>query len=185
MALTTNLTASGIIGADSNINTYSPPDTTITAEYNVKTIIAGSTNSSGQINLNTYFPPDTTITAEYDIKAVISGSATTSSSIVVKTISTVLPAGSIKTNSDIVSTSVGYNGIISGLITDGGQTIEGAKLYLINTTDDVLVATTNSDGSGQYEFDNLNPQKTYHVVVEYQDGDAKYNAESLPFVKPV
>ena len=72
---------------------------------------------------------------------------------------------------------------ISGQITLSGTGIDGAVVFLIDDTNDVLYSTATTDFSGNYSFD-VSDSYTYHVAVQYDDGSTKYNAKSYPYITP-
>ncbi len=85
--------------------------------------------------------------------------------------------------SDVTFTPPNY--IISGTVTKEGSVVDGAKITLINDTDNTIVGTTTTDTNGDYSFEELNNNKTYHIIAQYDDGTTKYNAESKPYLTPV
>lgn len=75
--------------------------------------------------------------------------------------------------------------VISGTCVLSGSPVSGAKITLIDSDTDAVVATDTSDGSGNYAFLGLDVTKTYHVTAEYDDGGgSQYNALSLPYMTP-
>ena len=42
-----------------------------------------------------------------------------------------------------------------------------------------------TDSEGNYQFSELDINREYHVLVEYQDEEGKYQAKSYPFISPV
>lgn len=70
---------------------------------------------------------------------------------------------------------------ISGTVTLGGTAVSGAKVYILDTTNDDLEATTTTDSNGNFGVDVPGNQE-YHVAVQYDDGSTKYNAKSKPYL---
>lgn len=70
---------------------------------------------------------------------------------------------------------------ISGQAVQGGSGVSGAKIYVIDTGSDSVVATTTSDSNGNWSA-KAEPNTTVHVVAQYDDGTDQYNVESLPFI---
>ncbi|MBM7623712.1 carboxypeptidase-like regulatory domain-containing protein [Sporohalobacter salinus] len=180
MALTFSL--QGFSYANGKIEIDTPPDNTIEIKYRLKKPIISSVNTSGKVKIDT--PPNNTIEVEYKLRKNIVSSAITNANINFSSEKLSL-LGSTITNSSINSFVNSSYGVISGIVTKDNKVINNAKLYLINTTDDNLEDITTTNESGEYQFDNLNINKEYHVVVQYAKNGDKYNAESLPFVKPV
>jgi len=76
---------------------------------------------------------------------------------------------------------------ISGQVTLNGNPVQGAKVRCICQDDNSYAGDTTTDTNGNYEITDLDPNKKYHVVVEYTDPDTgqKYNAESKWDITPV
>jgi len=75
--------------------------------------------------------------------------------------------------------------LISGIVTNASVPVEGAKVTLINSDTDAVVAVATTDANGYYEFSGLNVAVQYHAVCEFDDNPDYYNAKSLPFLTPV
>ena len=74
---------------------------------------------------------------------------------------------------------------ISGTVKKDSVTVSGAKVYLIDETTNELIGTVITDEVGNYRFDMLTIEHTYHVAVSWTDElDNKYNAKSKPFIVP-
>lgn len=74
--------------------------------------------------------------------------------------------------------------MISGTVElDDGTAVENATMTAINESTDppTVEATTTTDASGYYEF-SLPSGDSYEILMEYDDGDAQYQAESKPFI---
>lgn len=70
---------------------------------------------------------------------------------------------------------------ISGTVTLSGSGVSGAKIHVIDDTNGDIEATTTTDSNGDYSV-NVPAGETYHVTCQYDDGSAKYNSESKPYV---
>jgi len=70
---------------------------------------------------------------------------------------------------------------LSGQAVQGGSGVSGAKIYVLDATNDTLLGTTTSDANGNWSF-STTQQTTVHVVAEYDDGTDQYNVESYPFI---
>lgn len=90
------------------------------------------------------------------------------------------PENDLDLTADLSSTTY----FISGVVERAGSGVEGVKVLLINQGDNALEATATTDASGSYTFDNLR-NGTFHVAVQYRDGNAEYNSISKPYVSPV
>src|SRR5690606_25881451 len=68
---------------------------------------------------------------------------------------------------------------ISGVVTLDGEPIEGATIRCIRQGDNTALTPVTSDESGAYLIEDLEEDQLYHVAVEYEADDVKYNARSL------
>jgi len=84
----------------------------------------------------------------------------------------------------VTATTLAPSNYVAGVVTLNGDFVVGAKITLIRTSTNLVIATTPSAADGSYLFDNLVSGAQYHVCVEYDSGTQKYNAESKPFVTP-
>jgi hypothetical protein len=58
--------------------------------------------------------------------------------------------------------------------------------FLVVTSSTELIEAQLTDSSGNYSFTSLaDIEHGYHTTVEFEDGNGKYNAKSLPFLDPV
>lgn len=92
-------------------------------------------------------------------------------------------ASSVTLNASPVDETVTTYKEISGNVTLSGNNVQDAVMTLINSDNDTVVATTTTDANGNYSFQG-ETGKTYHVTVEYDDGNNKYNAKSKPYLNP-
>lgn len=88
------------------------------------------------------------------------------------------------TNSDVHYASVeppATTAPVSGTVTLDGTALGGAKITVINDTQNTVqgVATTAADGSYAVECP---VGDAVHVLMEYDDGSTKYNDKSKPFI---
>lgn len=74
---------------------------------------------------------------------------------------------------------------ITGNVSLNGSGVSGAIIRCIKQSDDSIVGYETSDGSGNYEFSELEEGELYHLCVEYESGPTKYNALSYWDVEPV
>lgn len=74
---------------------------------------------------------------------------------------------------------------ISGVVSLSGTPVEGAVVRCIRQSDNVALAEQITDESGAYLFEDLEDGELYHLAVEYEAGEEKYNALSLWDVAPV
>jgi len=68
---------------------------------------------------------------------------------------------------------------ISGTVVLSSTGVENAKVYLIKQTTEEVLATTLTNGDGEYSFDYTDGVRVdvmHHLVVEYESGGVKYNA---------
>ena len=186
-----NIYCKGKAACMGNINStiiYASPFKKIDGVYIVKSLdinCKGTAKGISEINSTVvYAPPNNITKVKYNVKAIIEGSTKTNFDMVIGGLNRFSLLGKAAAKSSIISTSLEYTGIISGIVTNNGEKVSNAKIYLIDTQDDVIhdVALTNK--LGYYEFTKLNPNKEYHVVVQYEAEGTKYNAESLPFIEP-
>lgn len=84
----------------------------------------------------------------------------------------------------VTATTLAASNYVAGIVTLNGDLVVEAKITLIRTSTNLVIATTTSAADGSYLFDNLVSGAQYHVCVEYDSGLQKYNAESKPFVTP-
>lgn len=70
---------------------------------------------------------------------------------------------------------------VSGTVTLNGNPVQGATVYVIDTTNGDLEATATTDASGNYDID-VPGGLTVHVTVRYDDGSTKYTDETKPYV---
>jgi hypothetical protein len=71
---------------------------------------------------------------------------------------------------------------ISGTVTLGGAGQQNVTVLVINSDTDSLVTTTTTDSNGDYSVD-VPANTTYHLAVQYDDGQGnQYNAKSKPFL---
>ncbi|AFH22466.1 hypothetical protein OSG_eHP27_00070 [environmental Halophage eHP-27] len=73
-------------------------------------------------------------------------------------------------------------GDLSGTVTLSGSPVQGATVWVIDTTTDTVVATDTSDVNGDWSVSVAGGNERYHALVQYESGGTKYNAESLPFL---
>ncbi len=86
--------------------------------------------------------------------------------------------------SDSITVNVGASvGSIADTVTLDGSPVEGATVWLINSTDGTLDSTT-TDASGEFSFDNLPVGDEYMVAVQHESGGTQYSAMSKPFLTP-
>lgn len=74
---------------------------------------------------------------------------------------------------------------ISGTVTLAGSPVEGAVVRCIRQSDNVALASAETDSSGEYLFEDLDEEELYHLAVEYEADSLLYNALSLWDVSPV
>jgi hypothetical protein len=74
--------------------------------------------------------------------------------------------------------------IISGVVSLSGTPVAGAIVRCIRQSDNVAIAQQTTDSTGEYLFEGLDITELYHLAVEYESGDIKYNALSLWDVSP-
>lgn len=82
----------------------------------------------------------------------------------------------------LVEVSIVY--AISGTVTLSGSPVESATIRCIRQSDNVAIASTTTDVSGTYIFEDLEETELYHLAVEYEAASVKYNALSLWDVAP-
>lgn len=75
-----------------------------------------------------------------------------------------------------------YN--ITGVATLAGVPVENAVVRCIRQSDNEALPDVLTDSSGVYVFEDLEADELYHVAVEYEADDQKYNALSLWDVAP-
>ncbi len=78
-------------------------------------------------------------------------------------------------------------GKISGIVQKSGTDIDGATVRIINQSDSSYTTTLTTSADGTYEYlisNSTDANKSYHVIVEYEDGDGKWNALSKWDVDP-
>jgi len=75
-------------------------------------------------------------------------------------------------------------GIISGKVTFDDYSVPNAEVIAVSEGDEIK--TTQTDMFGNYKFDNLDPDKTYNIFVEYEneDADISLHGKNYPFVEP-
>lgn len=74
---------------------------------------------------------------------------------------------------------------ISGHVTLSGVGVEGAVVRCIRQSDNVAIAEETTDSEGFYSFSSLDVDDLYHLAVEYEVGEAKYNALSYWDIVPL
>ena len=77
-------------------------------------------------------------------------------------------------------------GEISGVV-QKGDPVENATVRIINQTDAAYLTTLSTDSAGEYEYlfnNSTDANKLYHVIVEYEDTDGKWNALSKWDIDP-
>lgn len=74
---------------------------------------------------------------------------------------------------------------ISGVVTLQGEPVEGATIRCIKQSDNTAIAAETTDESGAYLFSGLEEGELYHLAVEFEADEEKYNARSLWDVEPV
>lgn len=76
--------------------------------------------------------------------------------------------------------------IISGTVRKGEDPVEGAKVYILY--DGEVVASAETNETGEYLCDGLDDDKKYHAVVEHSEVDGEevthYSARSMPGITP-
>lgn len=70
---------------------------------------------------------------------------------------------------------------ISGTATLNGNAVQGAKVYVIDTSNDTIQTTATTDSNGNYAV-SVPYGPEYHIAAQYESGGDQYNAESKPFV---
>jgi len=70
---------------------------------------------------------------------------------------------------------------LSGTAVQGGSGVSGAKVYVIDASDNSIITTTTTDTNGDWSAD-VSPGITVHVAAEYDDGTDQYNVKSYPFI---
>lgn len=71
----------------------------------------------------------------------------------------------------------------SGTVTmSDGSLVEGATVYIINTTDEALEGTATTDASGEWIFDVSDPADNYAAMAAYESGGTQYTALGHPFL---
>lgn len=71
---------------------------------------------------------------------------------------------------------------ISGIVTSGGSALQGAKVYVISTSDNTVAGVDTSASDGSYAISGLSSGE-YHVLVQYKDGSGNvYTDYSKPFI---
>lgn len=70
---------------------------------------------------------------------------------------------------------------VSGQVTLAGVGQSGAKVTIINSSDDTIYDTDTTDGDGNYSF-IVPSENTWHLTVEYDSGSQKYNSTSKPYI---
>lgn len=71
---------------------------------------------------------------------------------------------------------------LSGTVTLNGSAVEGATIYCIDDTNESIAEVTTTDSNGDYRV-RVDTGDTYHMVVQYEDGQGnQYNDESKPFL---
>lgn len=75
------------------------------------------------------------------------------------------------------------HGAISDTVTLGGNPVQGARVWLIDTTSSTLDSTV-TDASGQFTFADLPLDHEYTVAVQHESGGAQYSAVAKPFLSP-
>ena len=74
---------------------------------------------------------------------------------------------------------------ISGVVTLNGTPVENATVRCIRQSDNVAITELSTDSSGEYLFEGLDESELYHLAVEYEADDVKYNAKSLWDIVPI
>ena len=87
------------------------------------------------------------------------------------------------TNNESLEISVHEDlGSIKGTVWLNGNTVENARLTLIDSEDNIEIAFSLSDGT--YSFTDLDDTLLYHITVEYVDGDNKYHSYNYHSITP-
>lgn len=79
---------------------------------------------------------------------------------------------------------------LSGQVTDGGTSVSGAQVFVVDTNgsanpaDWTVAGGATTDVNGEWSVIGLASGATerYHAVVQYEDGGGFYNAKSLPYL---
>lgn len=74
---------------------------------------------------------------------------------------------------------------ISGVVSLAGVPVEGAIVRCIKQSDNTILTQQTTDSTGAYSFSDLDSEELYHLAVEYQSGEDKYNALSYWDIVPV
>lgn len=145
-----------------------------------------STFHENQKNNSSFFTFGTTETSSTDV-TVNASTVILSTTAVAESVTTeedvTYFASSVTLNASPVDETVTTYKEISGNVTLSGNNVQDAVMTLINSDNDTVVATTTTDANGNYSF-QVETGKTYHVTVEYNDGNNKYNAKSKPYLNP-
>lgn len=72
---------------------------------------------------------------------------------------------------------------ISGTVTESGRGIDGVKVYIVNTVEEVVSEVTRTDTNGEYEVE-LEASDEFHIFAQYNGTGTKYGAYSNPFIEP-
>lgn len=96
--------------------------------------------------------------------------------------SQVISTAPATTTSTAISPTASEVTTIGGTTNLNGSAVSGARVFVVDTTNDTIVADTTSDGSGNWTA-SVPTGNTYHVCAQYDDGSGnQYNEYSKPFM---
>lgn len=119
--------------------------------------------------------------------ATAAAASTTSTSInptATPGVTSVAP-GPAQITASAVSSGVTNQVSISGTITVDGSAVSGAKVHLLNQTDNTYKGTTTSDVNGHWTIDvSVDNSDLFIAMAQYDDGSTKYETEAKPYLSP-
>jgi len=74
-------------------------------------------------------------------------------------------------------------GILQGTVTKKGIPVSGARIIIVNSSQEIIQEIVETDEDGHYSA-IVYGNDVYHLIVEYQDDDGLWQALSKPFVQP-
>lgn len=95
-----------------------------------------------------------------------------------------ISAAAASTTATAVNPGVANTTTISGTCTLNGSTVQGARIIVLDTSNNSVVADTTSDSSGNWSA-TVDANNTYHALAQYDsdgDGTVEYNSYSKPFL---
>lgn len=168
------------VTVEEDSNTDGTTDTTETITLSNGTTSYSTTSDafagSGQVALSFDLgpPTDVTVTVESLFPATVEPQVSAPTVLITTTVGTTSPTITDRFRK------------ISGKVTLNGNPVQGAKIIIVNMTQEVLEAVRQTDSNGDYsaKVPGGSENAPYHVAVQYEDGsEDKYNDDSKPYIK--